>query len=233
MGKIIALITARGGSKGLPGKNIMPMLGMPLIGWSIKAALDSPLVDECYVSSNDSNILRVAENLGAKLIERPEALATDLSSSEEVINHFISILKDRCVECDDILLLQPTSPIRTSEHIGEAIKEFKERGAECIISVFEPKHSPAKAFKQAQDGRLTGMINESAPYTSRQLLPRALQPNGAIYLFKVNAFLREKGIPKFNVYPYLMSEEDSIDIDDLDDFKLAESILRKRHETSI
>jgi len=229
----IALITARGGSKGLPGKNILPLMDIPLIGWSIKAAIESPLVDACYVSSDDDDILKVSKELGAKIIQRPDALAQDDSSSEDVIAHFIHCMQEKKIEIDELLLLQPTSPVRTSEHIAESIYEFKKQGADCVISVFEPRHSPAKAYKQDADGCLKGLLNDSAPYTARQKLPRAFQPNGAIYLFKVSAFIREKGIPKNKVYPYFMSEADSIDIDDLSDFEMAESMLRKRYETNI
>lgn len=229
----VALITARGGSKGLPGKNILPMMGVPLIGWSIKAALDVPSVDQCYVSSDDESILKIASELGSQVIQRPRFLAEDDSSSEDVIAHFIGVLKESGVEVDEILLLQPTSPIRTSKHISEAIELFNKGSIDCVISVFEPKHCPAKAYKIGIDGCLVGLLSESAPYTPRQKLPRAFLPNGAIYLFKASAFLRENGIPKKNVCPYMMTPEDSIDIDDLSDFQMAEAILRKRYETGI
>lgn len=229
----IALITARGGSKGLPGKNIRPLLGVPLIGWSIKAALESPLVDACYVSSDDDDILGVSEKLGAGIVRRPEYLAQDNSSSEDVVDHFITYLQESGVEADEVLLLQPTSPLRTPEHIAGAVKVFEEQKADCVISVFEPKHSPAKAYQQDAGGRLKGLLSDSAPYAARQKLPKAFQPNGAIYLFKVTAFEYEKGIPKEKVYPFFMSEADSIDIDDLSDFEMAESVLRKRNETNI
>lgn len=229
----IALITARGGSKGLPGKNVLPLMGLPLIGWSIKAALESPLVDDCYVSSDDDKILKVSKDLGAKTILRPEYLAQDTSSSEDVIAHFITCMEEANVKIDEVLLLQPTSPIRTSEHIAESIQAFESQKADCVISVFEPKHSPAKAYQQDSEGRLKGLLSDTAPYTARQKLPKAFQPNGAIYLFKVTAFNRENGIPKNKVYPYFMSEADSVDIDDLSDFEMAESMLRKRYETNI
>lgn len=228
---IAALITARGGSKGLPGKNILPLHGVPLIGWSIEAALQCPEVGCCYVSSDDDEILSVSSELGASVIKRPIELATDLSSSEDVIAHFIKVIHAEGVYPDQVVLLQPTSPLRGALHVSGAVSIFDEENADCVISVFEPKHSPLKAYKLDKCGRLEGLYGPGAPYQPRQELPKAFQPNGAIYLFDVAAFVAERGIPKKNVYPYFMRECDSVDIDDQQDFNLAESLLRKKNDT--
>jgi len=230
---IVALITARGGSKGLPRKNILPMNGIPMIGWSIQAALGCSQIDACYVSSDDDEIIEVSTRLGAATVKRPAELATDTSSSEDAIAHFIQQLKERGVCPDQIALLQPTSPLRNSSHLDEAIQIYREKKADCVITVFEPKHSPVKAYKLDDEGRLEGLYSPNAPYQPRQQLPTAFQPNGAIYLFSVDAFNKQSGIPKTNVYPYVMSESDSVDIDDQQDFNLAELELRKRNETRI
>lgn len=230
---IVALITARGGSKGLPRKNILPMNGTPMVGLSIQAAQSCPKIDACYVSSDDDEILEVSSKLGSFTVKRPADLATDTSSSEDAIAHFIEVLNGQGVYPEQIALLQPTSPLRNSDHLNDAIEIYQDKNADCVISVFEPKHSPLKAYKLDGDGRLAGLYGPNAPYQPRQQLPMALQPNGAIYLFSVDAFNAQHGIPKTNVYPYIMSEADSVDIDDQQDFNLAELELRKRNETRI
>lgn len=227
---ILALITARGGSKGLPGKNILPMAGVPMVGWTIKAAQACSNIESCYVSSDDDAILSVSKDFGALTVKRPEELALDSSSSEDVIAHFIKELHSKQVFPKAIALLQPTSPLRTKQHLYDSVEIFNKQQADCVISVFEPKHSPVKAYKIDDRGQLEGLYGPEAPYQPRQELPKAFQPNGAIYLFSVDAFIVEGGIPKSNVYPYFMDESDSVDIDDQQDFDLAETLLRKRNE---
>jgi N-acylneuraminate cytidylyltransferase len=229
----VALITARGGSKGLPGKNILPMCGLPLIGWSIKAALDCIEIDNCFVSSDDKSILDVSGELGAVPLKRPLEFAMDSSSSEDVIKHFLKEMQNIDALPEVVALLQPTSPLRTAQHLTAAFDVFMRSKANCVVSVFEPKHSPVKAYALNAVGELEGLYGKEAPYQPRQELPRAFQPNGAIYIFSVKAFIAENGIPKTEVYPYIMSESESVDIDDQQDFDLAESLLRKRHETRI
>jgi CMP-N,N'-diacetyllegionaminic acid synthase len=226
----IALITARGGSKGLKRKNILSMNGIPLIGWSIKAASECPEIHDCYVTTEDSEIADVAISLGAKVIRRPVELASDSSSSEDAISHALSVLGSQGLKIDKMVLLQPTSPLRTASDISKALLIMNDKNAECVISVFEPKHSAAKAYKVAVGGKLIGLLSESAPYTPRQELPNTYQPNGAIYAFNVDAYLAENKIPRGNVFPYIMLEDRSIDIDTIDDFNIAEEVLRSGNE---
>lgn len=225
----IALITARGGSKGLPRKNILPLGGQPLIGWSIQAAFDSHLIDRVFVSTEDKEIADTSLQLGAEVIQRPLALAADSSSSEEVIGHAIKYLEEKNLNFDTLVLLQPTSPLRTSAHIDEAIKIYEQKNASCVISVFEPVHTPVKAYVEKEDGSMSGLFSLSAPYTRRQDLPRAFQPNGAIYAFSIIEFKKYNKIPKENVYPYVMSEQNSADIDTLQDLLNVEKILKRKN----
>jgi len=219
----IALITARGGSKGLPRKNILPLLGIPLIGWTINAALKATSIDAVYVSTDDDEIAEVSRKFGALVIPRPIELARDDTSSEPVIAHAFEYLKNQGVVVTLMFLLQPTSPVRTSEHIEEAYEVYKEKLADCVLSVFEPEHSPAKAYKLNDNGTIEGILFEDAPYSRRQDLPQTFQPNGAIYIFTGVAFMDKKQIPRVNVYPYIMSKESSIDIDTKEE--LQEAIL--------
>lgn len=224
----IALITARGGSKGLPRKNILDLNGLPLIGWSIKAAQETPSIDHVYVTTEDTEIAKISSQYGAKIIERPSELAQDYSGSEVVIQHALEYLSKNGVQVNDVCLLQPTSPLRTHQHIEEAYDSYRDQKANCVISVFEPNHSAAKAYKLNDDGSITGLLFDAAPYTPRQNLPTTFQPNGAIYWFSAEQFLLTGEIPRTGVFPYVMKEAISIDIDTIDDFKKAEELLKKR-----
>jgi CMP-N,N'-diacetyllegionaminic acid synthase len=222
-----ALITARGGSKGLPRKNILPIMGTPLIAWTIKAALESECIDNVYVSTEDDEIKSVSIALGAQVISRPVELAQDNSGSESVIAHALEFLKLNDIVTTEVFLLQPTSPTRTSQHINEAYDLYVKESANCVISVFEPEHSPAKAYKLNDDGSIEGLLFIGAPYSRRQDLPRSFQPNGAIYIFSTDVFMLDKLIPRTKVYPYIMNKNASIDIDTLDDLIEAESYLKR------
>lgn len=224
----VALVTARGGSKGLPRKNILKLHGFPLIGWTIKAAQECGMVDRVYVSTEDEEIAKISKSLGANIIPRPEALATDFATSEAVIEHAISWLESKNVKTKQVVLLQPTSPLRNSHHLSEALEALYNSDAECIISVFEPAHTPIKSYIQQLDGSISGLYNDAAPYMRRQELPKAYQPNGAIYAFDTQAFLRFNRIPRENVIPYVMSELESADIDTLEDFIKIEKILEEK-----
>jgi CMP-N,N'-diacetyllegionaminic acid synthase len=224
----IAIITARGGSKGLPRKNILPLNGTPLIGLTIKAALDSREISRVYVTTEDEEIKQVSSQFGAEIIHRPLKLAFDTSSSEEVIDHAIKELEAQGIEFDIVVLLQPTSPLRTSKNIDEAIELYGQKNASCVISVFEPAHTPVKAYVEKDDGSMSGLFRPSAPYSRRQDLPRAFQPNGAIYAFSALEFKKNNRIPREDVYPYIMSELESADIDTQEDLIHVEQILKSK-----
>ncbi|MCP4884304.1 MAG: acylneuraminate cytidylyltransferase family protein [Flavobacteriales bacterium] len=221
--KKIALIPARGGSKGLPGKNIYPLLGKPVLAWSIDVARDSGVFDRICVSTDCPDIAAVAEECGAEVIQRPAEFATDHASSHDVILHAIEHLG---LDADDqIMLLQPTSPQRTAKDITDAFSIFTQQGCQCVISLYEPDNTPAKAYKLLDSGEITGLVDAAAPYMRRQDLPRCFQPNGAIYLFSVRDFSLGNCIPKSGVFPYVMPEERSLDIDTLADLKRIEHFL--------
>ena len=118
--------------------------------------------------------------------------------------------------------------MRDASHIDRAFSIYQEKKASCVISVFEPKHPPTKAYVIESNGTITGLLNPSAPYTRRQDLPVSIQPNGAIYIFNRTEFFRRNQIPRKNVYPFIMTENESIDIDDIDDLKSAQKLLEKK-----
>ncbi len=232
--QVFAVIPARGGSKGLPRKNILPLHGKPLIAWTIEAAINALHVDGVLVTSDSEEILRVAEERGASPLLRPRHLASDSSSSEPVIAHAISFLrKSRSTEDFIVLFLQPTSPLRTAEHIDAALSSFVRSSARALISVYQPSKTPFKAYVADGDGYLTGLVSPDAPYLRRQDLPISYYPNGAIYIFLASAFMDGQRIPRDGVVSFEMSEALSLDIDTEFDMRCAEQILSKvvKHES--
>ncbi|WP_417319154.1 cytidylyltransferase domain-containing protein [Emcibacter sp.] len=222
---VVAIIPARAGSKGIPDKNITPVCGKPLIQYSIDAALGSKYIDRVVVSSDGQKILETAQNLGAEQLQRPAELATDQASSHLLISHAIQALG---LENSYIILLQPTSPLRTSAHIDDAFIEMAHRNAENLISVYQPPETPYKAYKLTDDGYLTGLISKEAPYMRRQDLPPAFFPNGAIYIFSAKNFLKEDKIPSEKVIPFEMTPGDSIDVDTPEDIARIIQIFEDR-----
>jgi len=229
--KVVALIPARGGSKGLPGKNIRDLNGKPLIQYTIDAAMNSAFIDELYVSTEDSKIAKVAQLCGALVIDRPKELATDSSTTDEAISHFLKTVDSgrNCI----VILLQPTSPLRSSDHIDEAFRQYTRNPVGMVLSVTEPQHHPMKSFKVNHDGSLRGICDQESPFLPRQMLPKVYMPNGAIYVFNSREFIEKNTLPRRNLVPYLMSDNDSCDIDCLSDFIEAERILKERNNERI
>lgn len=227
MKKVLAIIPARGGSKGIPLKNMTLVNGKPLIDWTIDAALKSERVNKVIVSSDSEMILNHAAQYEKVIcVERPSHLANDNTPTEPVIVHALEQIKD--AEYDVVLLLQPTSPLRTSEDIDAAYNAFLNSNASALISVSEPKHHPLKSFKKNDHGFLTGLVNNEFPFMPRQELPEVYQPNGAIYMINKTDFLETKQLMTNKTIPFIMSEERSIDIDSLFDIEAATLELKRR-----
>jgi len=224
----LAIIPARCGSKGLPGKNTLPLAGKPLLAWSVEAALNSKYITETIVSSDCKEILNVAQKYGAYPLQRPKELALDSSPSEPLIHHAIEHFKKEGKEFDYTILLQPTSPLRDSADIDNAIEYLLKKRANALISVYEPTHSPFKAFKLNNEGYLEGIVDNEKPFLRRQDLPSVYFTNGAIYIIKTAIFETTLKLFTSSTVPFIMSIEKSIDIDTLDDFKKAEFFLKKK-----
>lgn len=228
MPKVFALVPARGGSKGIPQKNIAPLLDQPLIAYTLLAAQASGVIDHIYVSSDDDQILSIAHYYGAERLKRDPHLARDESPTDPVIGEFIHRIKPAAK--DIIVLLQPTSPLRTAEHISEALAEFRDFPmCRSLISVYEISNKYMKAYAGGGEF-LHPLAGEHTSYTRRQDLPSLYMPNGAIYIFKVEEFLREEKIPRTHTIPYLMSDNDSLDIDIPNDLTAAAERLSERQK---
>ena len=226
-GKTVVIIPARGGSKEIAHKNIYPVNGRPLIYYTINAAIKSKYIIDTYVSSEDKEILEISLKYGAKVLERPMDLALDDTSTELVIKDAINRLKDKGCEYNLLIVLQPTSPLRGSDDIDNAVTYLIDKNATALISVCEPIHHPLKSFKLNTQGFLTGMVNNKYPFMRRQDLPKAYLPNGAIYMVYTYNFFLDNSFITDKTVPYLMSNRNSVDIDRLEDILLVENIMRK------
>ena len=211
MQKLTAIITARGGSKGLPRKNILPLNGKPLIGYTIQAALRSEFVKDCFVSTEDPEIQNISLAFGAKIIERPQSLAQDNTTSADTILHALDVLKTQNQNPKNFMLLQPTSPLRTSQDINQACEIFFANQAKSLVSVCEVPHHPYKTI-QVQNSQIQPLKNFQSLETPRQKLPEFYQINGAIYIVNSDQFTKQKKFIYEDSYIYQMSSENSIDI---------------------
>lgn len=217
--KILAVIPARGGSKGLPGKNIRDLAGKPLIAHTIEAAKKSRFVDRVVVTSDDEEILAVAKTWGAEILKRPSELAADQTPMPPVLVHALDTLGQEQYHPDLVLLLQPTCPARTEKHIDEAVAHFLANDFDSLISVLLLyKHR----YEIADGKYLTPLLSERQNRQERQ--PVVLE-NGVIYLSRAELVQQGKIIGgKIGHYP--MHLADSVNIDSLEDFLYAERLIK-------
>jgi CMP-N,N'-diacetyllegionaminic acid synthase len=230
---IIGLITARGGSKSIPGKNIKPLAGKPLIAWTIEVALQCKELSRLIVSTDNKKIAEVARQWGAEVpFIRPAELAQDDSSHIAVVLHAIHWLKEKEGFCPDyIMLLQPTSPFRTVEDMLKAIKLAKDQHAVAVISVCEAAKHPYKTYKIIENGTLEYFISSNIEYKYRQALPKVYEENGAIYLNECLSLRQDKTFLPQGAIAYVMPQERSLDVDTPWDFYVADLVLRNQGET--
>ncbi|MCW0221269.1 MAG: acylneuraminate cytidylyltransferase family protein [Prosthecobacter sp.] len=222
--KVLALITARAGSKGVPRKNIKPLAGHPLITWTIAAAKESRYVDRLIVSSDGPEIIRIAVEHGCEApFVRPAALAQDESSSIEVIEHAIKFLNENF---DYLILLQPTSPFRTASDIDRFLEFCIKNNANSAVSVSRLKKHPMYMYR-IENNRLVPFLDNGSIQLRRQDMPPAYEHNGALYFAKINHLMRERSFNTPETLPYITEGIINVDIDTPDDWDYAESIARK------
>jgi len=218
---ILGLIPARGGSKGLPGKNIKPLLAKPLIAWTIEQALASKYLDRVVVSTDDKEIAEISKKYGADVpYIRPKELAKDNAKGIDVVLHSIDWLEENDKQYDLMMLLQPTSPLRRSEDIDKVIELLFLKEAKAIVSVCEVDHHPFWANTLPEDGCMKDFIRQEIMNENRQELPVFYRLNGAIYLAYCNYIKEQKGFFGEETFAYIMPQERSIDIDNNVDFEL-------------
>jgi len=220
---ILAVIPARGGSKGLPKKNILELAGKALIAWSIEAASKSRYIDRLIISTDSKKIADVAKQYNCEVpFMRPPELATDDANSDEVILHALDKLGDKY---DIVMVLQPTSPLRESKDIDQALELMQKNNISAVVSVCSSKKPLHWHFTLESDGKLKQIYKDKIFYTNRQELPITYSPNGALYIAKTDYFRSKKTFYTSSTFAYLMPPERSVDIDNQIDFFTAEAII--------
>ena len=225
MDNILVVIPARGGSKELPGKNIKDLCGKPLIAYSIDVARAITTDENICVSTDDQKIIDAVEKYGLHVpFVRPSEYATDTATTNDVLLHAVDFFEKQGRKYEKILLLQPTSPLRKVEEVKEAISMYRD-DIDMVVSVTK-SHAPAVLCNDNEEGFVNLVYNKNA--AGRQGLSTFYEFNGAIYVINIEV-LKQKGLRSFDRrLKYVMSKETSIDIDDIYDFMLIESILKNK-----
>ncbi len=221
--RVLAIIPARAGSKGIPGKNIKPLNGTPLIGWTCLAAKQSRYIDRLIVSTDDGSIGTVAQQYGCDLpFLRPENLATDTSSSVDLVVHALDNLPERY---DAFVLLQPTSPFRAAADIDACIEKLADSEPGMVATVMEVKKHPAHFYRPDGDTLTPAYPGDAAK--RRQDMPHLYEHTGAVYAARVADFRQRPAFNQRPFTPYFTSGLRTLDIDTPDDWTIAELIAEQ------
>lgn len=235
--EVLAIIQARGGSKGIPHKNIKPLCGKPLIGWTIEAALASKLVTRVIVSSDDDEILKVSKGYGAEVpFKRPAEFATDGAKSIGLLEHALKWLaENENYSPDAVVQLKPTNPLRTGDHIDTCVERFfQEPTLDAVITVVKASIHPLKTWK-FEGEHLVPFIPEEvfgiheAAKTPRQQLPEAYGNNSCVHVLNPKTILEKHSSIGTRVAGVELSREESINIDEPIDFDIAELLLQRKN----
>lgn len=226
----LAVIPARGGSKRVPRKNVLPLAGKPLIAWTIEAALAAQCVDRVIVSTDSPEIAETSRQFGALVpFMRPDELCRDETPGIEPIIHAACWLEEHeGFRPDWTMLLQPTSPFRTAQDIDAAVRFAEERNADSAVSVCVTHHHPCWMKSIDAAGRLSDFLPTSDHYKRQQDLPPIYVLNGALYLVRRDVLLKRRTFYSDDTVGYVMPEERSLDIDTPWDMHVAELIMRAR-----
>lgn len=222
------MVPARGGSKGLPGKNIAPLCGKPLITYTFESAKGCNRIDRLIVSTDDPAIASVAERSAVVVpFLRPPHLATDRSLSIDVIRHALEFQENlEGKNYDFVVMLQPTTPLKTSEDIDAAIEKLLESGCDSVVTMVNVgAHHPARMYRIEED-RLVGVMDEGITMRPRQELPDIYIRNGAVYACRRDVLYRHNSLLGPDTRPVVMPPERSVNIDGPIDLVLAEHYLR-------
>jgi len=225
----VALITARGGSKRVPGKNVRDLAGRPLIAWTVAAALGAKMIRRTIVSTDSDEIATAAREAGAEVpFLRPPALSGDLSPHYDVVAHALDwIERDEGALPNFLCLLQPTSPLRTSADIDGTIGQMIATDADCAIAVSPARSHPAHLYRLAGNGLAEPYLPPAEGYQRSQDLEQLYQVNGAVYVLRPETFRQRDGVLSEHPALYIMPSERSIDIDEEWEFAIAEALMKR------
>jgi N-acylneuraminate cytidylyltransferase len=227
----VYLVPARLGSQGLVQKNLQEIDGRSLVEIAVKEAMASRYHGDVWVNSDSDSITNLGLTLGAKAYVRPQNIARSDSTADQVVSDFIA---NAGLALDDVIIyLQPTSPFRKKSHIEESLKLFLDSGQQPVTSVTRVGQHPQKMLKVGAAGELSPYQAGGRPTANRQGLEEVFIPNGAIYVFTVRRFLQSNGFPVHGSIPYLMGEDESLDIDNPLDLEIARFLSRKIRDEEI
>jgi CMP-N,N'-diacetyllegionaminic acid synthase len=219
----IGLVPARAGSEGLPGKNRLQVFGKSLTELALSGALETPEISHVVLSTDDEVLKALCGGLNIWIHDRPAEAATAQATANDVIRSVGEYLtKSIGIHDCYIVYLQPTSPLRTSEHISQAIKQFRESPSKHLISGVKTQDSPFKTFTLSGKNEVVPLVSAQAMTSNRQSIPTTYKPNGAIYIFRLGDFLASGEIPVAGGAFFEMSQRESLDVDSIDDLRRAE-----------
>jgi CMP-N-acetylneuraminic acid synthetase len=226
--RVLGVIPVRGGSKRVPDKNIRTVNGKPLVGHAISHAAESRAIDRAVVSTDSAEIREVAESYGGNVpFERPDELATDTATSDDVVLHAIDWFEQRNEQFDTVSMIQATSPFRTPDDIDAAIQTLRDSEADSVISVSEFDVPPVWAVTEDDDGQLHPYLDEGYLWSDdlprSQDTPELYHPNGAVFAAKVDAFRRQESFYAEQTVGYEMPRSRSLDIDEPFDLEMAKA----------
>jgi len=223
--KVLAIIPARSGSKGIPLKNIKKLNKKPLVQYTIDVAKKCKMIDRVIVSTDDKKIANICKKLGAEVpFLRPKKISGDLSPMENVVSHAVDFLENESYFPDIIVLLQPTSPFRSDKEIDKAIRIFSKSKATSLVEVKKTNNHPYKSFKKKNELLIPFEMNFQK-YHARQTLPEIFYPTGSLYIFWNKTLKKYNSIYGTKILTYLQDNE-TIDIDTEFDFFIAEMMIK-------
>lgn len=226
--KVLAIIPARSGSKGIKDKNIRELNGKPLIAYTIEVARESNLFEDIVVSTDSEKYAKISKEYGAVVpFLREEKLSSDTASSLDVILDVLEKMEKLGKRYETLVLLQPTSPLRTVENLKEAYNLYLKNKANAVVSVCEMEHSPLWSNILPIDNKMDGFLKKIGN-KNRQQLEKYYRINGAVYIANTEYFRKYKDFYYENSYAYIMPRENSIDIDEEIDFKIAEFLMKEK-----
>lgn len=224
----VAIIPARGGSKGIKRKNLALINGKPLIAYTCEAALQSKKINRIIVSTDDLEVADFVKNMGIEIpFIRPSELANDFTPMIDVLMHALSWFDSQNYDIDDIILLQPTSPLRTSDQIDTALTIFSQKNPDTLVSIMKVPHqfNPLSVLKEESDGRMVPYLNQPV-ITRRQDKPVVFARNGPAILITKASLIKKGILYGDHTIGYLMDYKTSIDVDDYQDLLMAEFFLK-------
>lgn len=220
--RVIAVVTARAGSRSIPNKNLVEVGGVSLVGRAVQTAMDTPEVDDVVCSTDGAQIAEEAKRYGARVIERSASLASDLAVVKDVLLDLRQKLHDADDKPDIMVLLEPTSPLRQPSDVSECINKLHEQELDSVATFSEAAAHPYRVWR-IEDGRPYTFIGGTVPWQPRQTLPPAYQLNGAVYCFRLDGLIEFDGLGLLfgKSGAVLMPAERSIDIDNFIDLDIA------------